>query len=76
MFKLRSSDKSGINPEATYNKMKILTWNIEGLKAQVFTLVDVTLEYLPDLIFISEPQVFRTTAGSLMDYLNHEYLSH
>ena len=50
-----------------------LTWNIEGMKKNVFALKNVLEQKLPDLVFLSEPQVFQSHIISIMEYLKGEY---
>ena len=35
-----------------------MTWNIEGLKRNVFNMKHFFDEYFPDLVFLMEPQAF------------------
>ena len=50
-----------------------MTWNIEGLKAHVHALYDIVMFNLPDMIFLSEPQIFQTDIDECLSFLSHEY---
>ena len=57
-------------------RLKIITWNIEGLKSQLFVFTELLLKHLPDLVFISEPLVFKTNVRQYLAYVEHEYCFH
>ena len=50
-----------------------MTWNIEGVKANIHALCDILLDKLPDFCFISEPQLFQADLQQQMIYVQHEY---
>ena len=50
-----------------------MTWNIEGLKANIFVLSEILLTSLPDLVFLSEPQIYLTDIQEQLSYVEHEY---
>ena len=50
-----------------------MTWNIECVKPHHYALSDVLLSQLPDLVFLSEPQVYQTDIGYQMSTVKHEY---
>ena len=51
-----------------------MTWNIEGLKTNEYVFSDLLLDNLPDLVFISEPQVYQTDVHFYLKHIKHEYL--
>ena len=53
--------------------MKVLTWNIENLKPHQFVLCDTLLSLLPDLVMISEPQVYQTDIEQFVAGLTKEF---
>ena len=65
------------NPVKTgaLKKLKILSWNLEGLKKNLFNLKYFTDMYEPDLAFISEPQIFQCDLGIHMEYFHGEFCS-
>ena len=50
-----------------------MTWNIEGLKRNIHNLVHFCNTYQPDLIFLSEPQIFTCDVEQLMSFLKGSY---
>ena len=50
-----------------------MTWNIECVKPHQYFLSEILLSQLPDLVFISEPQVFQSDIDILMMTVKHEY---
>ena len=50
-----------------------MTWNVEGIKANIHVLTDTLLSCLPDIAFLSEPQLFQTDLPQQMQYVHHEY---
>ena len=50
-----------------------MTWNIECVKPHQFVLTDILLSKLPDLVFLSEPQIFQTDIANQMLLVKHEY---
>ena len=53
--------------------LKSLTWNIEGLKKNIFNLKYFISLSSPDLLFLSEPNLFSHDLGPLMKHLGDEY---
>ena len=53
--------------------MTSLTWNIEGIKPHQYVLSETLLAYLPDLVFLSEPQVYQTDINQYIKGVQHEY---
>ena len=47
-----------------------LTWNIEGLKSNLFALSDLLTNNLPDLVFLSEPLIYQHDLEYLVKYLS------
>ena len=72
-FKLANSD----NPIfiGAIKKLTSLSWNIEGLKRNVFALKDFTEMYSPDLLFLSETQIFQADYQAYMKFFSGEYSS-
>ena len=50
-----------------------MSWNVEGLNRNIFNLKHFTEIYHPDLIFLSEPQIFTHDVEHVMGYLKGEY---
>ena len=50
-----------------------LTWNCEGIKQNIFALKDVLADKSADLVFLSEPQVFKSDITAILSYLQGEY---
>ena len=50
-----------------------MTWNIEGLRRNVFNLKYFVEQHAPDLIFLSESQIFATDIDLVMSHLHGEY---
>ena len=50
-----------------------MTWNVEGLRRNVFNLKHFTDIHDPDIIFLSEPQIFTHDVDLVMSYLQGEY---
>ena len=50
-----------------------MTWNIECVKPHKFILSEIVLSQLPDLVFISEPQIYQSDVDNLMMTVKHEY---
>ena len=50
-----------------------MTWNVEGLRRNVFNLKYFTDIHSPDIIFLSEPQIFAHDVDLVMSYLQGEY---
>ena len=52
----------------------MLTWNIEGLKRNIYELKELTRIYSPSLILLSEHQLFQCDAEQNMSYFKGEYM--
>ena len=50
-----------------------MTWNVEGIKPHQYFLSEVLLSKLPDLVFLSEPQIYQCDIGIPMKTVCHEY---
>ena len=53
--------------------IKSFTWNIEGIKRNIFSLQYFVRKADPNLIFISEPQIFQFDLKLAMKHLSGEY---
>ena len=51
----------------------MFTWNIEGLRRNIFNLAHFLKTYSPDMVFLSEPQVFECDIIPIMSHLVKEY---
>ena len=67
------SDNS-TNVDAPLRTYKMMTWNIEGLKRNLFCLSELTKTYTPDMILLSEPQIFHCDIQLNMACFIGEYL--
>ena len=61
--------------KATSQQLSALTWNIEGIKRNVFSLVEVLTSEKSSLVFLSEPQVYQCVMANIVQYLDHDYCS-
>ena len=68
--KLASSDKS---KDASIPSLKIISWNIEGLARNIYNLDHFLSQLKPNLIFLSEPQVFSRDIKRLMSLFSGSY---
>ena len=59
--------------KAPAEQLTALTWNIEGIKKNIFTLAEVLKTEMPSLVFLSEPMVYQSDIGQVVQYLQHEY---
>ena len=50
-----------------------MTWNIEGVRRNIFNLVELCFQYKPDFILIAEPQVYKCDIDLTMSYLKGHY---
>ena len=50
-----------------------LTWNCEGLRRNIFSIQHFLSKLMPDLVFLSEPQIFAHDLDLVMTYLRGEY---
>ena len=53
-----------------------LTWNIEGVKNNVFMLKDTLQLKKPSLVFLSESQIFQSDIDAAMVHVQGEYCYH
>ena len=53
-----------------------MTWNIEGLKRNIFNLKELLSRETPDFIFLSESQIFSSDVVKAMIFLQGEYSFH
>ena len=53
---------------------KSITWNIEGLGRNILNLKHFCTTNKPDLLFLSEPQVFQCDVAALMSHLSGSYM--
>ena len=51
----------------------MITWNIEGWKRNFFNLKHFTDEFLPDIIFLSEPQSFQCDINTYFECFKGKY---
>ena len=50
-----------------------LSWNIEGLKRNIFSLKLFSEKYNPDFVFLSEPNIFTVDTDNLMRHFGGDY---
>ena len=55
--------------------LTLISWNIENFKKNLFSLKTFTDLHKPDLVFISEPQIFQSELQHCMNYFSGEYSS-
>ena len=67
-----SPQMSPMSPSA-YSTVSCLTWNIEGLKRNMYSLSTFTKLKSPDLVFLSEPQIFTSDLTNCMALFRGEY---
>ena len=53
-----------------------MTWNIEGFKRNIFNLKELLNREAPQIIFLSETQVYSSDVANLMTYFQGEYCVH
>ena len=53
-----------------------MTWNIESIKSHIYVLCGILTDKRPDLVFISEPQIFQSDISETMSCLKGEYVFH
>ena len=71
-----SPAKSSYTPEfSPCLPLTCLTWNIEGIKRNLYSLKSFTELTKPDLIFLSEPQIFFSDLAYCMSLFQGEYNS-
>ena len=54
--------------------LKVLTWNIEGLKNHIHYLKDTLIEDSIDIAFLSEPKMFQLDLKDNMPTLENMYI--
>ena len=59
--------------DAPSSNLTALTWNCEGVKANIYTLKHFLVQHTPDLCFLSEPQLFSTDADLIKKAMAGEY---
>ena len=59
---------------ANVSSFRCITWNIEGLGRNILNLKHFCTTHEPDLIFLSEPQVFQCDVAALMSHFSGSYL--
>ena len=50
-----------------------LTWNIEGISRNIFNLKHFIDIFNPDLLFISEPQLYQCNLNQIMSVISADY---
>ena len=50
-----------------------ISWNVEGLKRNLYNLKFFTDLYKPQMLFLSEPQLFQSDLPQVMKYFKGEY---
>ena len=73
-FKLLAPDNS--SSEASSLSFKCFSWNIEGIRRNIHSLKYFADLHKPDLIFLSEPQIFQCDIKSLFRTLEVQYSYH
>ena len=53
-----------------------ITWNIEGLNRNIHSLKHFADQHKPDLVFLSEPQVFQCDVNSLLRTFHGQFSHH
>ena len=75
----RKNCQSGISspasPALPHITLTSLSWNIEGIKRNLFSLKNFTELTKPDLIFLSEPLIFSTDLPYCMSFFKGDYCS-
>ena len=59
--------------KATSQQLSALTWNVEGIKKNIFPLAEVLNSKKSSLVFLSEPQVYQCDIASIAQYIDHDY---
>jgi hypothetical protein len=60
-------------PSETFSTFTAMSWNIEGLARNIYNLKHFITIHQPDLIFLSEPQIFQHDLDLLMMPLKGDY---
>ena len=58
------------------NNMTVISWNIEGLSKNYYTLFHLVKKLSPMLIFISEPQIYKCDISPLIQPFTDSYSTH
>ena len=59
--------------KASYQKLTALTWNIEGVKRNMFMLAEILNSRSCSLVFLSEPQAYQCDLNHITQYIAHKY---
>ena len=51
----------------------IFTWNVEGVRRNIFNLKNLLNDHRPHLIFLSETQIFACDSSHVMSHLEGDY---
>lgn len=57
-------------------QLTALTWNIEGIKNNIFMLTEVLKDDSPDFVFLSEVQIFQCDLSYVAQFIAGEYCYH
>ena len=57
-------------------EMTALTWNIEGIRRNIFTLANVLHTKSPSLVFLNEVQLYQCDLNTVVQYIHHDYCYH
>ena len=71
-FKLLAPDKSASDA----NIVTCFSWNIEGLKRNIHSLKYFIDLHKPELIFLSEPQVFQCDVNAILETVHGQFSYH
>ena len=69
----QTSRSATISHTPSYLTASFLTWNVEGLKRNMFSLKNYTDLESPDFVFLSEPQIFSSDLAYCMSPFRGEY---
>jgi hypothetical protein len=64
------TDKS---KDATRSNLKVISWNVEGVERNLYNLEHFIVTDKPDLVFLSEPQIFSCDISRVMGPFNGKY---
>ena len=59
--------------DATRSHLKFISLNVEGLERNLYNLEHFIVKDKPDLVFLSEPQIFSCDISSVMGPFNGNY---
>ena len=62
-----------ISAKASYQPLSALSWNIEGLRRNLFSLVNILHTWQPSLAFLSEPLAYQCDLQTMQQYLEPQY---